>query len=163
MDLVKPKTWLAPQLENLLTHPPWIDHTSIQACCGGVGELGCACTRMQMREQIYDLQCKVYDLGHVENDNILERANQIINQRTEEKNRQYGDMDENLDHAAQIASIMQRKDFNGGDVAVVLFALKLARHRRSYKQDSLLDAVAYLGALDNRIQKVGDERASEDN
>ena len=164
MDLVKPKTWLAPQLENLITHPPWIDHASIQACCGGVGELGCACTRNQLRDQIYKLQVQVYDAGlnDASNKNILERANQIINERSEEKNRQYGDMDENLDHAAEIASIMQNKQFNGADIAVVLFALKLARHRRSYKQDSLLDAVAYLGALDNRIQKMGDERI-EDN
>lgn len=155
-DLVKPDGWVGPQLQNLIDEPPWIDHSSIRPCCGGVGEFGCACTRNDIENFIFKVY-KENEEGKT-TENILDRANDIINNRSEEKNRQYGDMDENLDHAAEIASIMQRKQFNGADVAVVLASLKLARHRRSYKQDSLLDAVAYLGALDNRIQKRGDER-----
>jgi hypothetical protein len=89
---------------------------------------------------------------------ILERANDIINNRTEEKNRQYGSMSENCEHAAQIAGIMQNKKFVKSDVIAILAALKLARHNRSYKRDSLLDCVAYLGALDNLIQEEGDDR-----
>jgi len=89
---------------------------------------------------------------------VLERAYHIIDLRSEEKEREYGDMAENCDHAAQIASIIQRKDFVASDVMAVLAALKLARHRRSYKQDSILDTVAYLGALDNLIQDRGDDR-----
>lgn len=89
---------------------------------------------------------------------ILKRAHDIIDNRTEEKERQYGSMSENCHHAAQIASIMQAKDFVASDVMAILAALKLARHNRSYKQDSLLDAVAYLGALDNFIQEFGDDR-----
>jgi predicted HAD superfamily Cof-like phosphohydrolase len=89
---------------------------------------------------------------------ILQRAHEIIDLRSEEKERQYGPFDENCDHAAAIASIMQCKEFTASDVAVVLMALKLARHRRSYKQDTLLDAVAYLGALDNMLQQRGDDR-----
>lgn len=91
-------------------------------------------------------------------DPILKRAHDIIDNRTEEKERQYGSMQENCEHAAQIASIMQNKEFTPQDIPVILAALKLARHRRSYKQDSLLDAVAYLGALDNMINENGDER-----
>ena len=67
-------------------------------------------------------------------------------------------MNDNLDHAATIATIMQRKEINASDICVSLFALKIARHRETYKQDSLLDAVAYLGALDNLIQERGDDR-----
>ena len=89
---------------------------------------------------------------------ILRRAHDIIDNRTEEKERQYGSMAENCRHAAQIAGIMQNKHFNDSDVMAILAALKLARHNRSYKQDSLLDAVAYLGALDNYIQEFGDDR-----
>ena len=36
-----------------------------------------------------------------------------------------------------------------------LVALKLSRHSYSYKQDNLLDAVAYIGGLDNYIEKYG--------
>jgi hypothetical protein len=36
-----------------------------------------------------------------------------------------------------------------------LVALKLSRHSYNYKQDNLLDAVAYLGALDNYVEKFG--------
>ena len=89
---------------------------------------------------------------------ILERANDIINNRTEEKNRQYGSMAENCEHAAQIAGIMQNKKFVKSDVIAILAALKLARHNRSYKRDSLLDCVAYLGAYDNLMQEEGDDR-----
>ena len=89
---------------------------------------------------------------------ILKRAHDIIDNRTEEKERQYGSMSENCRHAAQIAGIMQNKHFNDSDVMAILAGLKLARHNRSYKQDSLLDAVAYLGALDNYIQEFGDDR-----
>ena len=91
---------------------------------------------------------------------ILKRAHDIIDNRTEEKERQYGSMSENCRHAAQIAGIMQNKEFNDTDVIAILAALKLARHNRSYKQDSLLDAVAYLGALDNYIQEFGDDRGN---
>jgi hypothetical protein len=67
-------------------------------------------------------------------------------------------MDTNCDDAATIASAMQGKVFTTSDVLAVLVGLKLARHRHSYKQDNLLDAVAYLGALDNLIQDRGDDR-----
>lgn len=93
-------------------------------------------------------------------DSILKRAHDIIDNRSEEKERQYGSMSENCKHAATIAGIMQNKHFNDSDVIAILAALKLARHNRSYKQDSLLDAVAYLGALDNYIQEFGDDRGN---
>ena len=94
------------------------------------------------------------------NDPILLRAHNIIDNRSEEKEREYGSLTENCEHAAQIASIMQRKDFLKSDVIAVLISLKLARPNRSYKQDSLLDAAAYIGGLDNMYQEEGDDRVS---
>jgi hypothetical protein len=44
---------------------------------------------------------------------------------------------------------------NGSDMYAALVALKLSRHSYNYKQDNLLDAVAYLGALDNYVEKHG--------
>jgi predicted HAD superfamily Cof-like phosphohydrolase len=90
---------------------------------------------------------------------ILLRAHQIIDVRAEEGHRHYGPMDINCDDAATIAGILQNRTFTASDVLAVLVGLKFARHRFSYTQDSLLDAVAYLGALDNLIQDRGDDRA----
>lgn len=89
---------------------------------------------------------------------ILLRAHQIIDVRAEEGHRDYGPMDINCDDAATIAGILQNRTFTASDVMAVLVGLKFARHRFSYTQDSLLDAVAYLGALDNLIQERGDDR-----
>jgi DNA-binding protein H-NS len=84
--------------------------------------------------------------------NILEKANEIVNLRKEEKERQYGPMAESMDKAALMASIMANKEITAEDVHIVLVALKLSRHSYGYKEDNLLDAVAYLGGLNNYIQ-----------
>ena len=84
--------------------------------------------------------------------NILEKANQIINERSEEKERQYGPMGEGLERAAMIASGMTGKDFNADDIFAALIALKFSRHSYNYKEDNFLDAAAYLGAWNNYIQ-----------
>ncbi len=81
--------------------------------------------------------------------NILEQANDIVNKRSEEKERQYGPFSEGMRRAAQIASGMTGKDFQAEDMYAALVALKLSRHSYNYKEDNLLDACAYLGALDN--------------
>ena len=44
--------------------------------------------------------------------NILEQANEIINNRSEEKERQYGPMGEGFDRAAMIASGMSGKEWS---------------------------------------------------
>jgi hypothetical protein len=36
-----------------------------------------------------------------------------------------------------------------------MVALKLSRHSYSYKRDNLLDACAYIGALDNYVDEFG--------
>lgn len=93
-----------------------------------------------------------------EKPSILLSAHQIIDNRSEESQRQYGSIDTNCDDAATIASVIQNKVLTASDVLSCLIGLKLSRHKTTYKQDNLLDAVAYLGALDNRIQLYGDER-----
>ncbi len=85
--------------------------------------------------------------------NILEEANNIVNNRAEEKERMYGPFEEGMSRASMIASGMTGKDISTEDVYAVLVALKLSRHSYSYKEDNLLDAVAYLGSLNNLKQK----------
>lgn len=87
--------------------------------------------------------------------NILEQANKIINERSEEKERQYGPFEEGMRRAAMICSGMTGKEWKGSDMYAALVALKLSRHSYNYKEDNLLDAVAYLGALNNYVDKYG--------
>jgi hypothetical protein len=87
--------------------------------------------------------------------NILEQADKIINHRSEEKERMYGPFEEGMRRAAMICSGMTGKEWTGADMYAALVALKLSRHSYNYKEDNLLDAVAYLGGLDNYIKKYG--------
>ena len=85
--------------------------------------------------------------------NILEEANQIVNNRSEEKERQYGPFSEGMRRAASIASRMSGKDITADDMYIALVALKLSRQSYNFKDDNLLDAVAYLGAWHNFIKE----------
>lgn len=81
--------------------------------------------------------------------NILEKANEIINLRSEEKERMYGPFEEGMERAAMIASGATGKNFTAKDIYMCLVALKLSRQSYNHKEDNLLDAVAYLGSLNN--------------
>jgi DNA-binding protein H-NS len=83
--------------------------------------------------------------------NILKTANEIVNERSEEKSREYGDFSECMEKTALIASIMSNKKITPEDAYNVLIAVKLAREGHAHKTDNLLDAVAYIGALNNYI------------
>jgi hypothetical protein len=48
--------------------------------------------------------------------NILEQANEIIYKRSEEKARQYGPMQEGMQEAAKIASLLSRKELTAVDM-----------------------------------------------
>lgn len=84
--------------------------------------------------------------------NILKEANKIINERSEEKERMYGHFSDGMTRAAKIASGMTGKDFKTEDIYAALVALKLSRHSYNYREDNLLDAVAYLGSLNDYLQ-----------
>ena len=58
--------------------------------------------------------------------NILETANEIINKRSEEKERQYGPIDEGLEKASKISSIILNKEITIDDMYVCLIALKFS-------------------------------------
>lgn len=87
--------------------------------------------------------------------NILEQANEIVNNRSEEKERMYGPFSRSMEKATEIYNAMspdnERISVPGMYRAMV--ALKLSREANSHKEDNLLDAVAYLGALNNYINE----------
>jgi hypothetical protein len=81
--------------------------------------------------------------------NILEKANEIINIRSEEKERNYGPFEEGMTKAAEIASLLSNKEITVVDMYNCMIALKLSRQSYNHKEDNLLDAVAYIGSLNN--------------
>ena len=94
--------------------------------------------------------------------NILEQANNIINNRSEEKERQYGPMGEGFERAALIASGMSGKESNAHDMCIAMVALKFSRQSYNFKEDNLLDAVAYIGAWQNYINDTKPDHAGPD-
>jgi DNA-binding protein H-NS len=85
--------------------------------------------------------------------NILIKANEIVNERKEEKERQYGPFDESMEKASKIASIISNKEITNDDMYICMIALKLSRQSFCKKEDNLLDLVAYVGAWQNKINK----------
>ncbi len=94
--------------------------------------------------------------------NILEKANEIINLRSEEKTRQYGPFIACNEKAARIATELCGKEVTTLDIYYFQIALKLAREAYSHKEDNLLDAVAYIGALNNYHEGVEPGVSSEE-
>ena len=86
--------------------------------------------------------------------NILYQANQIINSRSEEKDRMYGPMDKGMEIAAEIFNLItpEGQSITPEGMYWALVALKLSRQHFNHKEDNLLDAVAYIGALNNYIE-----------
>ncbi len=89
--------------------------------------------------------------------NILKKADEIINARGEEKERMYGPMLETMQRAADLASNMCGKEITNRDMHLCMVAMKLAREAYHYKEDNLLDAVAYIASLNNLEQKNKNE------
>lgn len=92
--------------------------------------------------------------------NILEQANQIINLRSEEKDRMYGPMAEGMEIAAKIFNLITPEDqsITPEGMYWALVALKLSRQHFNHKEDNLLDTVAYIGALNNYIETKNTEK-----
>jgi len=96
--------------------------------------------------------------------NILERANEIVFERAEEKARMYGPFELGMEQTARIASELSRKEITTFDVYNVLIALKLSRASWNYKEDNYLDAISYMASLDSYLkskQKQDDESTTD--
>ena len=87
------------------------------------------------------------------NKSILSEADGIVNNRDEEKERQYGPFSEGMDRAASIFNGMTGLDVTGKEMYMALIALKFSRESYNHKRDNLLDAVAYIQGLENYINE----------
>ena len=87
--------------------------------------------------------------------NILERANMIVNHRSEEKERNYGPFSESMEKAAKMFNLMapECEAITAAGMFRALIALKLTRESYGHKEDNLLDAVAYIGGMNNLMEE----------
>ena len=85
--------------------------------------------------------------------NILEQADQIVNHRSEEKERQYGPFEESMERMKNIFNSISGLNLETKHMYQVMIALKLSRESYNHKEDNLLDAVAYMGAMNNHLEK----------
>jgi|TARA_R100000049_G_C1933428_1_gene77277 hypothetical protein len=89
--------------------------------------------------------------------NILKKANEIVNERAEEKERQYGPMSLTNLRASIIASVLSDKEVTVEDIYIMQISLKLARESFSHKEDNLLDTVGYIAGLNNYLEGIKNE------
>ena len=93
--------------------------------------------------------------------NILLKANEIVFERNEEKERMYGPFQEGMQEAAKIASLMSRKEITAVDMYNCRIALKLSRQSYNHKEDNLLDCVAYIASLNDYQNNVQNEHSKD--
>lgn len=86
--------------------------------------------------------------------NILEKANQIVNERSEEKERQYGPFKASMAKAAAIYNLISPEGpITTAGMYRAMIALKLSREAYAHKEDNLLDAVAYMGSMNDYLEE----------
>lgn len=90
--------------------------------------------------------------------NILKKADEIINERSEEKEREYGPMSWTNQQAAKIATVLCRKEITTRDIYFFQISLKLARESWAHKEDNMLDLVAYVGGYNNYMEGILNEK-----
>jgi len=85
-------------------------------------------------------------------ENILLKAHAIVYERTEEQSRNYGDIQESMIRASIIASHISGKLTSVESIYYSIIAIKLSREAHAHKEDNLLDAVAYISALNDYLE-----------
>lgn len=80
---------------------------------------------------------------------ILQRAHDIVYNRSEEKYRMYGDMTDSLKRIAEMVNLIKGTTLTAEHVCWMLIFGKLVREGNAHKEDNLLDATAYIAALNN--------------
>lgn len=82
-------------------------------------------------------------------DSIAIQAHRIVNERAEEKERQYGDFHTTMRRANDILNAIMNTKLPEQTMYFAMVAMKLAREGHAHKSDNLLDAMAYMQALEN--------------
>jgi len=102
------------------------------------------------REIEVDMSMKNND----ETETILTKAQDIVYNRTEEQSRNYGDIQESIKRASSIASHISGNLISPAIIYISIISIKLSREAHAHKEDNLLDAVAYMSALNDYLEKT---------
>ena len=88
----------------------------------------------------------------------LAKANDIVNERAEEKERQYGPFQASMERAASLYNLMSpaNQQITAAGMYRAMIALKLSREAYTHKEDNLLDAVAYIGSMNDYLEENKD-------
>jgi len=89
--------------------------------------------------------------------NVLEHARQILYDRSEEKERQYGPFDKGIEITRDLANLMTGSNMSLQQVYSVIIALKLSREAFNHKEDNILDAIVYLAQYNDHMNKLKDK------
>jgi hypothetical protein len=82
-----------------------------------------------------------------------ERANEIVNNRSEEQERRHGPFESGMIKTSVIASELCNKEITPVDCYKILIALKLSRISHSIELDSMTDLCGYTEGLWNYINR----------
>lgn len=88
--------------------------------------------------------------------NILDHAKQIVYDRAEEKQRQYGNFHTSMEHTRDVFNALTGKNLTTQDIYLVIICLKLSRECVTHKYDNMLDVIAYLASLNDYQEKQKD-------
>jgi hypothetical protein len=83
---------------------------------------------------------------------ILTKAQDIVYNRTEEQSRNYGEIQESMRRASAIATMISGVSVSTEIIYYSIIAIKLSREAYAHKEDNLLDAVAYMSALNDHLE-----------
>jgi hypothetical protein len=80
-------------------------------------------------------------------------ANGIVNDRSDERHKEYGDFSAGMIKTARIATELCGKEITPDDAYKILMALKLSRLAHSPKFDSMVDLIGYTEGWWNYIKE----------
>jgi hypothetical protein len=83
---------------------------------------------------------------------ILTKAQDIVYNRTEEQSRNYGDIQDSIKRASAIATSISGQNISPEMIYYSIIAIKFSRQAHAHKEDNLLDAVAYMSALNDYLE-----------
>jgi hypothetical protein len=101
-----------------------------------------------------DIEVDLHMKGEHQIETILTKAQDIVYNRTEEQSRNYGDIQESIKRASSIASHISGNLISPAIIYISIISIKLSREAHAHKEDNLLDAVAYMSALNDYLEKT---------
>lgn len=92
---------------------------------------------------------------------LLQKAHEILYERAEEKERQYGPMQDSIKNAAMLAEELSNAPFTPEMIYVSIIAIKLSRESFCHKEDNILDAICYMAALNDYLELKNQKEKEE--